>query len=178
MKTLLFGLLTAASLAGAAPVAGAASGGGEILWDSFGVPHVYAKTEGGMFYGFGYAQAQAHGNLLLHIYGESRAKAAEYWGPKFEASDRWLISNGQPKRSVEWYNAQTPQFRADLDAFAAGINAYVAAHRDKLDPEVLKVGRITGLDVIGPCASGDDLSLHRLAAAGDRQRGRGRRGGI
>ncbi len=148
MKKLLFGLLATASLAGAAPVPSAASGGGEILWDSFGVPHVYAKTETGMFYGFGYAQAQAHGNLLLHIYGESRAKAAEYWGPKFEASDRWLIANGQPKRSVEWYNAQTPQFRADLDAFAAGINGYVAAHRDKLDPEVLKVGRITGLDVM------------------------------
>ncbi|WP_298839443.1 penicillin acylase family protein, partial [uncultured Salinicola sp.] len=32
-------------------------GGGEILWDSFGVPHIYAKTEEGGFYGFGYAQA-------------------------------------------------------------------------------------------------------------------------
>ncbi|MBV1688484.1 penicillin acylase family protein [Novosphingobium sp. G106] len=128
--------------------AAAAAGGGEILWDSFGVPHVYAKTEAGMFYGFGYAQAQAHGNLLLRIYGESRARAAEYWGPQYEASDRWLIANGQPERAVVWYKAQTPRFRADLDAFAAGIDAYVAAHRDKLDPEALKVGTITGLDVM------------------------------
>jgi len=118
------------------------------LWDSFGVPHVYARTEAGMFYGFGYAQAQAHGNLLLRIYGESRARAAEYWGPQYEASDRWLIANGQPERAVAWYKAQTPSFRADLDAFANGINAYVAAHSDQLDPEVLKVGRITGLDVM------------------------------
>jgi acyl-homoserine-lactone acylase len=134
-------------LVAAAPAV-AAAGGGEIVWDTFGVPHVYAKTEAGMFYGFGYAQAQAHGNLLLRIYGESRARAAEYWGAKYEASDRWLISNGQPARSREWYQAQTPQFRNDLDAFAAGINAYVSAHRDKLDPELLKVGALTGLDVM------------------------------
>jgi acyl-homoserine-lactone acylase len=138
--------IAAAAALLAAPAAAAPHG--EILWDSFGVPHVYAKTETGMFYGFGYAQAQAHGNLLLHIYGESRAKAAEYWGPKFEASDRWLIANGQPERAIDWYKAQTPAFRADLDAFAAGINAYVAAHPDKLDPEMLKVGRISGLDVM------------------------------
>lgn len=148
MKAYL-GPLAAFLVASAAPAAsGSAAGGGEILWDTFGVPHVYARTEAGMFYGFGYAQAQAHGNLLLHIYGESRARGAEYWGPKYEASDRWLIANGQPERSLAWYKAQTPQFRADLDAFAAGINAYVAAHRDKIDPEVLKVGRITGLDVM------------------------------
>ena len=29
---------------------------GQILWDSFGVPHVFAKEEAGVFYGFGYAQ--------------------------------------------------------------------------------------------------------------------------
>lgn len=147
MTTTLTRSLAGLALAVAAPAA-AAPGGGEILWDSFGVPHVYASDEAGMFRGFGYAQAQAHGNLLLHLYGESRARAAEYWGPTFEASDRWLIANGQPRRSVEWYKAQTPRFRADLDAFAAGINAYVAAHRDKLDPKVLKVGPITGLDVM------------------------------
>jgi acyl-homoserine-lactone acylase len=129
-------------------VAAPATSRGEILWDRFGVPHIYARTEADLFYGFGYAQARAHGNLLLRIYGESRARAAEYWGPKYEASDRWLIANGQPQRARAWYRAQTPQFRADLDAFAAGINAYVAAHRDRIDPEALKVGPISGHDVM------------------------------
>lgn len=125
-----------------------AAGGGEILWDTFGVPHVYAKTETGMFYGFGYAQARSHGNLLLHLYGEARARAAEYWGEKFEAQDRWLIANDVPERSVLWYRQQTPGFRADLDAFAAGINAFADAHRDQLDPEVAKILPVTGQDVV------------------------------
>jgi acyl-homoserine-lactone acylase len=141
-------LATVAMPAATAPKQGSAWGDGEILWDSFGVPHVYAKTEAGAFYGFGYAQAQNHGNLVIHLFGEARAKAAEYWGEKFEKQDKWLIGNDVPERSLAWYKAQTPQMRADLDAFAAGINAYAAAHRDKLDPEVLQVLPVTGVDVM------------------------------
>jgi len=144
---MIVALLPLLMTAAAAPNGGAA-GGGEILWDSFGVPHVYAKTEAGMFYGFGYAQTQSHGNLLLHLYGEARARAAEYWGDTFAAQDRWLIANDVPGRAARWYREQTPQFRADLDAFAAGINAYAKAHPDKLDPEVRKVLPISGVDVM------------------------------
>lgn len=130
-----------------APAAQAA-GKGEILWDSYGVPHIYAKTEAGAFYGFGYAQAQSHGNLLLHMYGESRGRGAEYWGPKFEDQDKWIIANDVPERSRAWFKLQTPQMRANLDAFAAGINAYGAAHKDKLAPEVLQVLPLSGIDIL------------------------------
>lgn len=136
------GFVTAAS---AVP---APRSGGEILWDRFGVPHIYAKTEAGVFYGFGWAQAKSHGNLLLRLYGEARARGAEYWGAEAEESDRWLLANSVPERSLAWYKAQTPQFRADLDAFAAGINAYAAKYPDSLDPKVRQVLPITGVDVI------------------------------
>ncbi|WP_397586533.1 penicillin acylase family protein [Sphingobium fuliginis] len=124
-------------------------GGGEILWDSFGVPHIYARTEEGGFYGFGYAQAQSHGNLLLRMYGESRARAAEYWGAKYESQDKWLIANDVPERSKSWFRQQTPQMRKNLDAFAAGVNAYAAAHPDRIAPEVKVVLPLTGVDIIG-----------------------------
>jgi acyl-homoserine-lactone acylase len=153
MRVMRASLLAAAMAVGAsastvAPTHAAGAKGGEILWDSFGVPHIYAATERGSFYGFGYAQAQSHGNLLLHMYGESRGRAAEYWGPALEAQDKWIVANDVPTRSVAWYKAQTPQMRADLDAFAAGINAYAAAHPDKIDPAVKVVLPITGLDII------------------------------
>ena len=35
--------------------------GSEILWDRFGVAHVYAGSVTDMFYGFGWAQARSHG---------------------------------------------------------------------------------------------------------------------
>lgn len=137
-------LLALAAPTLAAPV----YGGGEILWDSFGVPHVYAKTEAGAFYGFGWAQAQSHGDILLKMYGESRARGAEYWGPEAEKLDRWLIANEVPNRSQTWFKAQTPAMRRNLDAFASGINAYAAAHPDAIAPEMQQVLPISGLDII------------------------------
>jgi acyl-homoserine-lactone acylase len=125
-----------------------AGGQGQILWDSFGVPHIYAKTEAGAFYGFGWAQAQAHGNILLKMYGESRARGAEYWGEKSEALDRWLIANDVPERSRRWYAAQTPQMRANLDAFARGINDYTAKNPEAIAADMRPVLPLSGVDVI------------------------------
>jgi acyl-homoserine-lactone acylase len=140
----------AASTAMTASVAAPSAkwGAGEILWDSFGVPHIYAKTEEGGFYGFGYAQAQSHGNLLLRMYGESRARAAEYWGEKYESQDKWLVANDVPGRSVQWFRQQTPQMQKNLEAFAAGINAYAAAHPDRIAAEVKVVLPLKGVDII------------------------------
>ncbi|WP_232618361.1 penicillin acylase family protein, partial [Xanthomonas arboricola] len=73
-------LLIALFCAPQAALAGAGQDSGEILWDRYGVPHIYARTEAGTFYGFGWAQTHSHGNLLLHLYGEARGRAAEYWG--------------------------------------------------------------------------------------------------
>jgi acyl-homoserine-lactone acylase len=138
----------AAIPASSAPSTGTQWGGGEILWDSFGVPHIYAKTEEGGFYGFGYAQAQSHGNLLIHMLGEARGRAAEYWGGTFETQDRWVIANAVPERAALWFKQQSPQMRKDLDAFAAGINAYAAAHPDKIAADVKQVLPISGVDIM------------------------------
>jgi acyl-homoserine-lactone acylase len=121
---------------------------GDIVWDSYGVPHVFAKNIEGIYYGFGYAQAEAHGDLLLHLYGESRGRAAEYWGTQFEASDRYLLANDVWGRARNWYAQQTPEMRSYLEAFAAGINAFAAEHPDRLSEKVRVVLPVSGLDVI------------------------------
>ena len=63
-------LLLAAALA-----ADAGPRGSEILWDTYGVPHIFAKSSQGALYAFGWAQAKSHGNLLLRLYGQARARA-------------------------------------------------------------------------------------------------------
>ncbi|MEL7285199.1 MAG: penicillin acylase family protein, partial [Pseudomonadota bacterium] len=120
----------------------------EILWDSYGVPHIYGATAEDVFFGYGWAQTQSHGDLLLELYGEARAKGAEYWGEAYEPTAKWLIANSVPERAEDWYAAQDPDFRDLLDAFAAGINAYAAAHPEKLDDRVEVVLPVSGVDVI------------------------------
>jgi acyl-homoserine-lactone acylase len=120
----------------------------EILWDRYGVPHVYGQSTESVFFGFGYAQARNHGDEILRLYGEARGRGAEYWGSGFEDSTLWVLRNGIPQRAEQWYAAQTPSFRANLDAFAAGINAYARANPESISPDVRIVLPVTGIDVI------------------------------
>ena len=93
----------------------------EILWDEWGVPHIFAHDSETLFYALGWAQARSHGDLLLELIGKARGRAAEYWGgPENLASDRWVRTMGVPARAERWYAAQG-SFQAYLDAFAAFV---------------------------------------------------------
>ncbi len=136
-------LFAACSLFGASPEKGT-----EILWDKFGVAHVYAKNTEDLFYCYGWAQAQSHGNLLLKLYGESRGRAAEYRGADGLPNDRWVWTNSVPQRSREWLDRQSPQFRAYMEAFAKGINDYAAKNPAALSEEAKRVLPVTAVDPI------------------------------
>jgi len=120
----------------------------EILWDTYGVPHIEARSSQELFHAFGWAQMKSHGNLLLRLYGQARGRAAEYWGESYRDSDQWVRTMGIPERAQTWYAAQSPSFRRYLDAFAAGVNAYAQAHGEELDDDLEKVLPITGVDLL------------------------------
>jgi acyl-homoserine-lactone acylase len=170
-------LAVALSLTLAAPAAA-----GEILWDKQGVPHIYANTDAELFEGFGYAQAQSHGNLLIKLYGEARARSAEYWGGEANAAgDRYLIANDVPARAARWYRQQAPAFRRLLDGFARGINRYAERHPDKIAPDVRQVLPVTGIDVVAHAhklmnfnyVAPPSRALAPVTATGGRQVGEG-----
>jgi acyl-homoserine-lactone acylase len=96
----------------------------ELLWDSYGVPHVFAQDAAALFYAFGWAQMRSHGDMILRLYGQARGRAAEYWGERFVESDEWVLTNDVPARAELWLRAQSPHMQAYLDAFVAGINAF------------------------------------------------------
>ncbi len=120
----------------------------EILWDNWGVPHIYSPTEEGLFRAMGWAQMHSHGNLLLRLYGQARGRAAEYFGADYLDSDRYVRTMGIPARSQQWYDAQSAQMQAYLDAFAAGINAYGEDYPDRIDERFEGVLPVTGADVL------------------------------
>ncbi len=105
----------------------------KILWDSYGVPHIYASSVAGMYYGFGWAQMHSHANHLLQLYGEARGKAAEYWGERYLMLDKKILSFDVPSIADKLYTQQDAVYKTYLDAFAKGINDYVAAHPEDID---------------------------------------------
>lgn len=120
----------------------------ELLWDTYGVPHIYAKDSKSLFQAFGWAQMQSHGNLILRLYGQARGKAAEYWGKEYLESDQWVRTMGIPERAQQWYQQQNPTFRGYLDAFAVGINNYAQENSDRIDDKLKAVLPVTGADVL------------------------------
>jgi acyl-homoserine-lactone acylase len=149
---------------GATPATGQGAGA-EILWDVWGVPHIFADDVASLFHAFGWAQLHSHGDLILRFYGQARGRAAEYWGEDYLESDRLLQTMGFPERAADWYAAQRPDFQRWLDAFAAGMNAYAAAHGDRLADEVKVVLPVSALDVL---AHGQRFWFAFLASGGDR----------
>jgi acyl-homoserine-lactone acylase len=97
--------------------------GTEILWDTFGIPHIFAPDHASLFYAYGYAQMEAHAELLIRLYAQARGRAAEFYGEEYLDEDRWVRTNGIPERAREWAAQQSPEFAPLLQAFAEGLNA-------------------------------------------------------
>ena len=134
--------------AAAAPQVAPADARVEVLWDSWGVPHIYGQDDAAAMFAYGWAQMRSHGDLLLRLYGQARGRAAEYWGEAYVESDTWLRTNRVPERAVEWLGQQHAHERALLDAFAAGINAYGQQHGDSVDAALRQVLPVSAVDVL------------------------------
>lgn len=50
----------------------------EILWDTWGIPHIVARQDNDAFYAFGWAQMRSHADLLLKLYAIARGRGAEF----------------------------------------------------------------------------------------------------
>jgi acyl-homoserine-lactone acylase len=73
LLALMFFACSSAHSAGFRPLRGS-----KILWDRYGVAHVYGKSVNDLFYGFGWAQAHSHREILARRYSQARGRATEY----------------------------------------------------------------------------------------------------
>ena len=120
----------------------------EILWDHYGIPHIYAQNPDDLFYAYGWAQTHAHGNLLLRLYGQARGRGAEYWGKDFLNSDKWMWINGVPQRSARWVKEQVDPYKSMLENYVTGINEYADQNPNNIDEKYNVVLPITVEDVM------------------------------
>src|SRR5690349_16254093 len=152
---LAFVSLTIPAVAG---VGGVPSKGTEILWDRYGIPHIFAPDHPSLFYAYGYAQMEAHSELLLRLYAQARGRGAEFYGDvrrrspraaeSYLESDRWVRTNGIPERAKVWASQQSPEFAPLLRAFVAGLNAWAKDHPDALSAPARAVLPVSVEDVL------------------------------
>lgn len=116
-----------------------------IRRDTWGVPHILAKTEEAAYFAQGYACAEDHCLVMARLYLKARAEEAAHFGPAFAEND-FLVKQVRIREvAAECYPKLVPWVRRNLDAYALGYNRYVSKNRKEL-PEW--VTPITGLDVL------------------------------
>ena len=111
---------------------------GEILWDGYGIPHIYGKDIPAVLQGYGYAQMENHAELLLQLVAVARGRAAQYFGPgtnnAFITSDTRTRVNNIPWRSNLWLQTGGSEQQRYLESFVAGINKYATDHPETIAP--------------------------------------------
>lgn len=114
-----------------------------ILRDGYGVPHVFASTERGLFYGNGYAVAQDRMWQLERYRRDALGTLAEIEGKPALAHDREVRRRGYTAAELAgMFAALEPAHRALFQAYADGINAYMeqAAAGRALPQEYARLG--------------------------------------
>ena len=99
----------------------------EVLRDAYGVPHIFAATQGDAAYALGYVHAQ---DRLWQMDMNRRigsGRLAEILGPAALDTDRFLRTIGVRRSALENLARLDPDTRALLEAYAAGVNAFLAS---------------------------------------------------
>jgi len=108
----------------------------EIVRDIHGIPHIYAQSEPDLFFAMGYAMAQDRLWQMEFYRRVGTGRLAELFGKEALEADRHfrtLAAAGKPRRLPDDVALLT-------DAFAAGVNAYLEEHRDRLPLEFKVLG--------------------------------------
>lgn len=107
----------------------ALGGGGEVLIrrDSWGVPHIFADTVRGLFYGYGHAAAQ---DRLFQMEMSKRSvngTVSEVLGADYVAYDSEVRANRDPVSLDRQYRTMSTSDRQIFEGYAAGVNAWIEA---------------------------------------------------
>jgi len=105
--------------------------------DADGVPLIAARDDEDAAFGLGFVHAQDRlfQMELQRRYGAGRL--AEIFGPEAAATDRQMRVLGLYRAAEAEIPFLSAAARGGLEAYAAGVNAFLAAHRGALPPEFL-----------------------------------------
>lgn len=141
--------------------------------DTFGVPHIFGKTDASVIFGLAYAQCEDNFWQLETDYINALGRAAELDGEKGLGRDLAFRLFEIERLSKGEYDRLPANLRALCDAFAAGVNHFIA-HHPQTKPRLLtglepwnvlafaRSGRVGGVNSLGLTQS--EIRLGQLEA--------------
>lgn len=100
----------------------------EIIRDDYGVPHIYASTDADAVFGLLYAQAEDDFPRIERNYIWATGRLAEVEGESALYSDLRARLYMTEAEARDAYASAPPWLQALCDAFADGLNYYLATH--------------------------------------------------
>lgn len=106
----------------------------EVWRDSLAVPHIWAETETDLYFAQGYVHAQDRLWQMEMFRRVAEGRLSEIFGERMLETDRFLRTLGMARAAAESERVLTPEERRQLEAYAAGVNAWIESN-DELPPE-------------------------------------------
>ncbi|HSB62246.1 MAG TPA: penicillin acylase family protein, partial [Vicinamibacteria bacterium] len=127
----------------------------KVLRDTWGVPHVFGRTDADTAYGLAWAHAEDDFATIQRQLLGARGRLASVLGREAAATD-YVVSLLRVREAVEARYATdlAPETRAVVEAYADGINRYAAAHPKDAWPGLYPV---RGEDVVAGFVAGVPL---------------------
>jgi acyl-homoserine-lactone acylase len=101
-----------------------------IYRDTYGVPHVFGRTDASTAFGFAYAQAEDNFWRVEENFISALGRSSEIYGEKSLDEDRLNHALEIPRLAREEYARLDKQMRSLCDAYAAGFNYYLERHTE------------------------------------------------
>ena len=104
----------------------------EIVRDSFGVPHIFAKSDAEVAYGLAWANAEDDFKSIQEVMLPAKGLMGSVQGKQGAAGDYAFALFRCKEITLEKWNTLTPAFLKLIDGYVQGINAYAKVHPEEL----------------------------------------------
>ena len=131
-----------------------------VLRDQWAIPHIEAQNLRDLTFAEGFVHAQDRLWQMEFRRRLGAGRLAEIVGPAALPTDRFMRTLGLYRRAAASLAHLAPETRALLDAYAAGVNAYLATRRGPLPLEFLILRHLD----LEPWTPADSLVWLRLMA--------------
>ena len=113
----------------------------QVVRDTWGIPHIYAKSTDDLFFAQGYVMAQDRLWQMEMWRRAGEGRLSEVLGPAALTRDRQarLLKYRAPIDEQE-LGSYHPQGRAIMGAFVRGVNAFITSHGNHLPVEFVLTG--------------------------------------
>ncbi len=160
-----------------------------LIYDAYGIPHVYGQTRQDVAFGAGWTTARDRGLLIQIGRGPARVAVADV--PNIDAfslvtsaqaftpsPEAEALVTQQAQLLLDTYGAKGQEILGDAQAYADGINAYWAAHNVQQPPATVNdviavtafIGSIFGAGGGGEAANSNLLAKLEQSLGADRGR--------